>query len=159
METDNMQTDQVKTDKDTDSVQLSCFYLEDTLCGLDINIVQEINQNLEITKVPLAQNYILGIMNLRGQIVTVVDQAQKLGFPPSVITEESRVIIVQSQDEHIGLLVDRVTEVVTAGTKDIADPPSNIKGVQGKFFKGVIHTSNNEILALLDVEAVLAEEL
>ncbi len=48
--------------------------------------------------------------------------------------------------------------VYTSLVKDIADPPSNINGVQGKFFKGVVHTDKNEILALIDVEAVLAEE-
>lgn len=153
VENDNQQTSQ-----DGEFIQLSCFYLEDTLCGLDINIVQEINEDLQITKVPLSKDYIVGIMNLRGQIVTVIDQGRKIGFEPSTITEDSRVIIVNSQNEHIGLLVDRVTEVLTTPVKDIADPPSNIKGVQGKFFKGVVHTAKNEILALLDVEAVLAEE-
>ena len=153
MDTDNQQISQAG-----ETIQLSCFYLDDTLCGLDINIVQEINQDLQITKVPMSPDYVVGIMNLRGQIVTVIDQSRKIGFDPSTLTDESRVIIVTSQNEHIGLLVDRVTEVVTTPLNDIADPPSNIKGVQGKFFKGVVHTTNNEILALLDVEAVLAEE-
>ena len=153
-----MKTDNQPTNQDIDSIQLSCFYLEDTLCGLDINIVQEINQDLQITKMPLSPEYVVGIMNLRGQIVTVIDQSKKIGFDPSTITEESRVIIVSSQNEHIGLLVDRVTEVLTISTKDIADPPSNIKGVQGEFFKGVVHVSDHEILALLDIEAVLTEE-
>ncbi len=153
-----METDKQQPSKANDSVQLACFYLEDTLCGLDINIVQEINQDLQITKVPMSSDYVVGIMNLRGQIVTVIDQSQKIGFEPSTITEESRVIIVKSQNEHIGLLVDRVTEVFTTPLKDLADPPSNIKGVQGKYFKGVVHTSKNEILALLDVEAILAED-
>ncbi len=147
-----------QTEKGGEFIQLACFYLGDTLCGLDISIVQEINQDLQITHVPLSPDYVVGIMNLRGQIVTVVDQSRKIGFEASSITDESRIIIVTSLNEHIGLLVDKVTDVLTASVKDIADPPSNIKGVQGKFFKGVVHTANNEILALLDVEAVLAEE-
>ncbi|MCB2181027.1 MAG: chemotaxis protein CheW [Desulfobulbaceae bacterium] len=153
-----METDKQHPDRGSDFIQLSCFYLQDTFCGLDINIVQEINEDLQITKVPLSQDYVIGIMNLRGQIVTVVDQSRKIGFEPSVISEDSRVIIVNSQNEHIGLLVDRVTEVLTISTKDIADAPSNIEGAQGKFFKGVVHTAKNEILALLDVEAVLTED-
>ena len=153
-----METDKQQANMEGETIQLSCFYLEDTLCGLDINIVQEINQDLQITKVPMSSDYVVGIMNLRGQIVTVIDQCRKIGFKPSTITDESRVIIVNSQKEHIGLLVDRVTEVLTTPVKEITDPPSNIKGVQGRFFKGVVHTKNNEILALLDVEAVLAED-
>nr|MBF0222296.1 purine-binding chemotaxis protein CheW [Desulfobulbaceae bacterium] len=153
-----METDNRQISKDGEAIQLSCFYLKDTLCGLNINIVQEINQDLQITKVPLAPDYVVGIMNLRGQIVTVIDQSRKIGFEPSTITDESRVIIVTSQGEHIGLLVDSVSEVLTAPKKEIADPPSNIKGVQGRFFKGVVHTAKNEILALLDVDVVLADE-
>ena len=65
---------------------------------------------------------------------------------------------MNSQNEHIGLLVDKVTDVLTTPVQDITDPPSNIKGIQGKFFKGVVHTSKNEILSLIDVEAVLAED-
>ncbi len=153
-----METDHQQISQKSDIKQLACFYLEDTLCGLDINIVQEINQDLNITKVPLSPDYVVGIMNLRGNIVTVIDQRRKIGFRPSIITDESRVIIVNSQGEHIGLLVDKVTEVLSASVDDIADPPSNIRGAQGKFFKGVVHTPKNEILALIDVEAVLTEE-
>jgi purine-binding chemotaxis protein CheW len=153
-----VETDNQQISEDGETIQLSCFYLNDTLCGLNISIVQEINQDLQITKVPLSPDYVVGIMNLRGQIVTVIDQSRKIGFAPSTITDESRVIIVTSQGEHIGLLVDSVTEVLTTPLKNIATPPSNIKGAQGKFFKGVVHTAKNEILALLDVEVVLAEE-
>ena len=152
-----VETDNQQISKDGESIQLSCFYLKDTLCGLNIDIVQEINQELQITKVPLSPDYVVGIMNLRGQIVSVIDQSRKIGFEPSTITDESRVIIVTSQGEHIGLLVDSVTEVLAAPIKDIAAPPSNIKGAHGKFFKGVVHTAKNEILALLDIETVLAE--
>ena len=149
--------DQASQD-DGATVQLSCFYLGDTLCGLDIAIVREINGDMQLTKVPLSPDYVLGIMNLRGQIVTVIDQGRKLGLAPAVITDSSRVIIVSTQTDQVGLLVDRVTDVLSAPVKTIAEPPSNIKGAQGKFFRGVIHTAKNELLALLDVDMILAEE-
>ena len=138
--------------------QLAAFYLDETLCGVDIDLVQEINEDFSITPLPLAPDYVVGIMNLRGQIVTVINQCKKLGFNVSPMGRNSRVIIVRSQDEHIGLLVDKVTEVVTIRKNDVAEPPSNIKGAQGRFFQGVVQTADHELMALIDVEAVLADE-
>ena len=145
-------------DEHDEMIQLSGFYIGDTLCGVDINLVQEINDDLTITKVPLAPDYVLGIKNLRGRIVTIIDQSRKLGFEPSGIGKKSCIIIVASRGEHIGLLVDRVTEVVNAGKKAITEPPANIRGVQGKYFTGVLQTAQKELLAILDIEAVMSDE-
>lgn len=137
------------------NVQIATFYLGDTLCGIDIDLVQEINGDLDFTPVPLADDSVLGIMNLRGQIVTVIDQGMKIGFPPFKKTSSSRVIIVRSENEHIGVVVDTVREVVTVPRSVIAKPPSNIKGSQGNFFSGVIQTEKHELLALLDIDEIL----
>lgn len=139
-------------------IQFSCFYLGDTLCGLDIDLVQEINDELTITQVPLAPEYVLGIMNLRGQIITVIDQRLKIGLSPAKITRKHRVIIIKSQGEHLGLLVDRIAEVVTCYKRDIVKPPSNVNGLQGRLFKGVVQTREMGLLALLDIEAILDED-
>lgn len=138
--------------------QFSCFYLGDTLYGYDIDLVQEINDQLDLTRVPLAPDYVLGIMNLRGQIITVIDQQKKIGLKSSQITSKSRVLIIKSGTEYIGLLADRIAEVITCTEKEIAKPPSNVNGIQGKLFKGIVHTKRNELLALLDIDAVLDDE-
>ena len=142
-----------------EEVQFACFYLGDTLCGFDIELVQEVNDDFVITPVPLSPDYVLGIMNLRGQIITVIDQNIKMGLKPSKIEKTSRVIIVKSSSEYIGLLVDRVSEVVKTTGKNISKPPSNLKGVQGKFFKGIIQTQSKELLGLLDIDTLLDEEV
>lgn len=138
-------------------VQLSCFYVGSALCAIDINIVQEMNRQMEMTIVPQAPDYVLGIMNLRGRIVTIIDLGQRLGLEPSQRTDLSRIIIVNTQDENIGLLVDRITDVVTVQWEDLEPTPSNIKGVQGKYFQGVFQTST-DLVAILDVQRVLNEE-
>ncbi len=152
-----MATTSVAVDNDQE-MQFTCFYLGDTLYGYEIDLVQEINDELNITKVPLSPDYVMGIMNLRGQIITVIDQKKKLGLSSSSSPESSRVIIIKSQNEYIGLMVDKIAEVITCTAKDIAKPPSNVHGVQGKMFKGIVHTSKNELLALLDINSVLDDE-
>lgn len=138
-------------------IQVSCFTLDETNCGIDISQVQEINDDLTITPVPLAPDYVLGIMNLRGRIVTVIDLSRKLGFRKSEIHRASRIIIVRWQNEYTGLLVDKVTEILAIDRREIGEPPSNIKGMQGKFFRGVVKKSGKELLAILDLEAILAD--
>ena len=138
-------------------IQVSCFTLDETNCGIDISQVQEINDDLTITPVPLAPDYVLGIMNLRGRIVTVIDLSRKLGFRKSKIHRASRIIIVRWQNEYTGLPVDKVTEILAIDSREIGEPPSNIKGMQGKFFKGVVKKSGKELLAILDLEAILTD--
>lgn len=141
-----------------DQLQFSSFYLEDTLCGINIEQVQEINEHLQITKVPTAPEYVSGIMNLRGQIVTIINLSMKIGLTPSKIGPTSRVIITSSKGEFIGFLVDKVAEVINVNKNKIAKSPANIKGAQGKFFKGIFHTNNNELMALLNIKVVLEDE-
>ena len=152
-----MSEQEAKADAEKEQ-QFSCFYLGDTLYGYDIDLVQEVNDELTITRVPLSPDYVVGIMNLRGQIITVIDQQKKIGLSSTEITKSSRVIIIRSKSEYIGLLVDRIAEVVTCRQGDIGKPPSNIHGVQGRLFKGVVRTPGNELLALLDIDAVLDDE-
>lgn len=136
------------------SLQLSCFYVGKALCGMDINRVQEINKELLFTDVPQSPGYVLGIMNLRGRIVTIIDMGRKLGLGSTEMTAYSRVVIVQSRQEFVGLLVDRIADVNTVQREDVSPPPSNIKGVRGTYFQGVVRIKNG-LVAIVDVEKVL----
>ncbi len=144
-------------EKKSGLLQLSCFYLGKALCGININQVQEINKELLFTEVPQSPDYVLGIMNLRGKIVTIIDMGKKLGLGRTKITEYSRVVIIQSREEYVGLLVDRITDVNTVQWEEVSPPPSNIKGVRGKYFQGVVRIKNG-LVAIVDVEKVLEEE-
>lgn len=138
-------------------VELATFFVGEALCGMDILKVQEINKLMERTWVPQAPEYVLGVLNLRGKIVTIIDLGKKLGLSATQLSDASRNIIVDSQDEYIGLLVDRIGDVVLADWDKVEPPPSNISGVQGKFFEGVYKTENS-LVGILDVEEVLKEK-
>lgn len=139
------------------SVELATFYVGEALCGMDILNVQEINKLMDMTKVPQAPGYVTGILNLRGQIVTVIDLGKKLGLSPTDLSESTRNIIVNADNEYIGLLVSRISDVVEAKWEKVEEPPANIGGVQSAFFKGVFKTKDR-LIGILDVNKVLADD-
>ena len=139
------------------AVEMATFYVGKALCGMDILNVQEINKLMDMTTVPQAPDYVMGILNLRGQIVTIIDLGKKLNLGGTEMNEMSRNIIVNSKDEYIGLLVSRISDVVEADLDKVEPPPANIGGVQGKFFKGVFKTKDR-LIGILDVEKVLEND-
>lgn len=139
------------------TVELATFYVGEALCGMDILNVQEINKLMDMTNVPQAPDYVTGILNLRGQIVTVIDLGKKLGLSSTELNDATRNIIVNAGNEHIGLLVSSISDVVEAQWDKVEDPPANIGGLQGNFFKGVFKTQDR-LIGILDVNHVLSEE-
>lgn len=150
-------TDTNTTNQSKNIVELATFYIGDALCGMDILKVQEINKLMQMTKVPQAPEYVLGILNLRGQIVTILDLGKKLGLGETDISKDPRNIIVNSAGGHVGLLVRRISDVVTADMERRERAPANMSGIQGEFFTGVYKTNNN-LIGILDVDKVLSIE-
>jgi purine-binding chemotaxis protein CheW len=136
------------------SIELATFYVGDALCGMDILKVQEINKLMEMTKVPQAPEYMVGILNLRGQIVTIIDLAMKLGLGKTEVNGESRNIIINAPGEHIGLLVTSIGDVVMANPDKIEPAPANMSGIRGVFFIGV-HKTEDTLIGILNINEVL----
>ena len=145
----------IKTGADFD-VEYATFKVGEALFGIDIVNIHEISKDFEITPLPQSSAFIQGILNLRGKIVTVIDLGNVLNLTPAVKNKGNRNIIVDSQDEYIGLLVDTVGDVVTAGSNDLEPAPSNIGNVKGRFFKGVLK-AKTELIGILDIDTVLNE--
>jgi purine-binding chemotaxis protein CheW len=119
--------------------------------------VQEINKLIEMTRVPQAPEYVLGILNLRGEIVTIIDLGKKLGLKSTELNHKTRNIIVNSNGEHIGLMVEQISDVIQVEWEKVEPPPANIGDVQGKYFTGVFKTADR-LIGILDVEKVLNED-
>jgi purine-binding chemotaxis protein CheW len=138
-------------------VELATFFVGDALCGMDILNIQEINKLMDMTKVPQAPYYVNGILNLRGQIVTIIDLGRKLGLGSTEATSSSRNIIVNSPGEHVGLLVTQLSDVVSAQMDKVERAPANMGGIQGEFFSGVYKTED-KLIGILDINKVLRIE-
>jgi len=130
-------------------------YLGDLLLGIDIHQVQEINRNIEMTPVPHAPRAVRGVINLRGEVVLVVDLREVLGLAPTALNRSNRNVIVKNGGEQIGLLVDRVADVVRANTDDLDPMPENLRGIDQRFFKAVYKLELG-LLVILDVNVTLA---
>lgn len=137
-------------------LELATFYVGEALCGIDILNIQEINKQTDVTIVPQSSDYVKGVLNLRGKIVSVIDLGEKIGLSPITAHKDNRNIIVNSHDEHIGLLVDRISDVMVADAKRIESPPANIGGIQGRYFDGVFKTDTS-LIGILNIEEVLKE--
>lgn len=140
---------------DEHQMLVATFDLGDAAFGLDTTHVQEIVHVGDITPVHQAPPFVLGVMNLRGRITTVIDLGSKLELNPTEVRQESRIFIVDWQSEQVGLLVDRVAEAISLDHADLRKPPENVRGVQGKQFTGVFQT-DGRLVALLDLAAILS---
>ena len=133
---------------------VSTFFLGETLWGLDTLDAQEVIRVSEITKVHNADDYIIGIINLRGKIVTVINLSQKIGLEASTISEASRIIIVQWKDEYIGLLIDSISDVIDIEKKSLTSAPAAMHGTRGGYIDSV-YQSGQQLIAILNIKSVL----
>lgn len=155
--------------------QFVTFYLDNDFFGINILLVREINRHLgDITPVELAPEFVRGLLNLRGQIVTVIDLGLRLGVGPRPIGPHSSCIILKTTAEltrsdacrHlrenatsdlIGLLVDYIGDVVTVPEADIESAPAHVGGVKGRFVDGVVKL-HTRLLVTLKTSELLAQE-
>lgn len=133
---------------------LVSFFLGEACFAFDTREVSEVLRVGDVTAVSHAPDYVLGVMNMRGRIATVMDLGVKLGLDPVEVTGESRIFVVLWGEEHVGLLADRMADVLTVETTDIKPVPENIHGVQSEQVKGVCHNGEH-LVALLDLAKVL----
>jgi len=139
---------------ETTNLQLCSFQLADATFGLDTMLVQEIIKVPDITKVYLAPDDITGIINLRGKIVTIIDLAIKLDLPTEAEMTDRRIIIVESQDEPFGLVVDKINDVIHIDGEELDAAPSNVRVAQSRFISGVFR-DNEQLIAILNLDEVI----
>lgn len=139
-------------------IQLVIFLVDKGEYGLEINQVQEINRLLPITRVPRGPDYVEGVVNLRGNVIPVVNLHHRLGLGARVDSERTRIIIVQTKEILAGLVVDGVLEVLDLPPKAI-EPPVMTEITNVVYLQGIGKIAERLIL-LLDLNKLLnLEEL
>lgn len=149
---------EIRKDQVNDEVlQWVTFQLEEETYGINVMQVREVLRHTEIAPVPGAPDYVLGIINLRGNVVTVIDTRSRFGLMQGEITDNTRIIVIESERQVIGILVDSVAEVVYLRSSEIDTTPSVGTEESSKFIQGV---SNREgkLLILVDLNKLLSED-
>jgi len=142
---------------DDQVLQWVTFKLDGETYGINVMQVQEVLRYSEIAPVPGAPAYVLGIINLRGNVVTVIDTRHRFGLPPSEVTDNTRIVIIEADDHVIGILVDSVAEVVYLKQSEIESAPNVGNDESAKFIQGVCH-KNDELLILIELNKLLTNE-
>lgn len=145
-------------DSISESRQLVIFKLADEEYGVDILQAKEIEKlEQEITRVPKSPVFVEGVINLRGEIVPIVDLRKRFGLAVRPVCLDTRVIIVEINNSQIGMVVDSVVEVVRINVADILQAPEITKTVDSYFINGVAKI-NDRLIVLLNLERTLSPD-
>ncbi len=134
--------------------QFVVFKLGNEDYGIDILRVKTIEKMSSITRVPKTPDYVKGVMNLRGEIVPIVDLRSILNLPIVTYNDNTRIIIVYADEVTVGLIVDSATEVINIDSELIEDPPDSLEGIEVNNIYG-IGKLDGRIIILLDVYKML----
>jgi len=137
-----------------DTLLVATFFLGNALFGIGAAQVEEVVKAGEITPVHHAPPHVVGIRNLRGKIITVIDLRVRLDLGSVAIGPDSRILIVDWQGEPIGMLVDRIADTLSVNPTEITAPPPNVHGIRGRNLRGICR-SGERLVALLNPGVVL----
>ena len=133
------------------------FRLADENYGINVMQVQEVLRMTEIAPVPGAPHFVMGIINLRGNVVTVLDMRKMLSLAPSEVTDNSRIMVIECGEVTVGLLVDSVAEVVNIRSSQIDPAPAVGNEDSARYIHGVF-SNEEDILILVDLDKLISDE-
>jgi len=139
--------------------QLITFFLSGEEYGIDILEVDGIQRlkEISITKVPQTDSYIKGIINLRGNVIPLIDLQERFDLGTGNLDKDARIIVVYFKEKLLGLLVDRVDEVVDIEVDSIEEPPEEIVPIENKYLSGIAKFEE-KLVIILDIEKILSEK-
>lgn len=134
------------------------FQLEHETYGIDVMQIREVLRSPEISPVPGAPSYVLGIINLRGNVVAIIDTRSRFGLPShEEIDDASRILILEAGDYVVGFLVDSVSEVAELKNEEIESAPDTGSGDSSRFISG-LYNRKEGLLILVDANKLLSDD-
>ena len=137
--------------------QLVVFELADEFYALDIHRVESIIKMQEITSVPHAPAFVDGVINLRGEVLPVVDLRSRFGLDTQEETKETRIVVVAIDQMKVGMIVDGVSEVLNVNTDEVEPPSPMVTTVDSGFIEGIAK-EDDRLFILVDLAKVLTVE-
>jgi purine-binding chemotaxis protein CheW len=150
----HMDSAKIRVEADGELSQLISFMVGDEEYGLDILRVKEVIRVREITRLPKAPSFVKGIINLRGDVIPIIDLRDKFGLPAQDQTADTRVIVVDVEGKLVGMVVDSASQVVRIPADQIDPPPPIVGGLSAEFVRGV-GKMDDRLIILLDIDRIL----
>ena len=138
-------------------VQVVSFALGSEEYGVDISQVQEIIRMVEITHVPRAPHFMEGVINLRGQLIPIIDLRTRFGMQRINATKSTRIVVTEIGSKRVGIVVDSVSEVINIPIENVEDAPEMIAGVGTEYIQGV-GKIDDRLIIMLDLTMVMSGE-
>ena len=139
----------------SETMQVVSFKLGSEEYGVDIAQVQEINRMVAVTHVPRAPQFMEGVINLRGQLIPIIDLRARFGMPRAEHTKNTRIVVTEIGAKRVGMVVDSVSEVLRLPADQIEDAPEMISGVDTEYIRGV-GKIEDRLIILLDLARIIS---
>ncbi len=141
-------------DTTNDLLQLVGFRLGKEEYGIDILKVQEINRIADITRIPQSPDYVEGVINLRGNVIPIIDLRKRFNMPEREHDRQTRIVVGEIDGKTVGLVVDAVSEVIRLPANTIEPAPKIVSKDQADYITG-IGKLDDRLLMLLDIDKIL----
>ncbi len=145
------------TVQDVNSMQVVCFNIGREEYGVEILKVQEILKLPKITRLPKSAHYIMGVIDLRGKVIPIVDLSKRFGIKEAEDSESRRAIVVDIRGKRVGLAIDAVSHVIKLESKEIEPPPPIVKGISGRYIIGIGKLKDSFVI-ILDIDQIFSSE-
>jgi purine-binding chemotaxis protein CheW len=139
----------------SETIQVVSFKLGSEEYGVDIAQVQEINRMVAVTHVPRAPQFMEGVINLRGQLIPIIDLRARFGMPRAEHTKNTRIVVTEIGTKRVGMVVDSVSEVLRLPVDQIEPAPEMITGVDTEYIRGV-GKIEDRLIILLDLARIIS---
>lgn len=141
--------------KGAEEIQLVVFSIGREEFAVEVTQVREIMRMEEITRMPKSPHFVEGIINLRGQIIAVVELAKRLNLEAGERSSDTRIIVVEAEEIKIGMIVDSVSEVLRVSADAVEPSPTLATDVSAAYLRGVVK-QDNRLIIMLDLTRVLS---
>ncbi|MFW6137533.1 MAG: chemotaxis protein CheW [Spirochaetota bacterium] len=153
-----MSQEQMSQEMDQENKQIIRFKVGAEEYGVEIMRVKEVIRIKQITQLPKTPSFVKGVINLRGDVIPVIDLREKFGLSEGSYSGMTRVIVVEVEGKSIGMVVDEVRQVLRIPSGQIEPPPALAGGLSGEFLEGVGKQPEDRLVILLSIDRILTTE-
>ncbi len=138
-------------------IKVVTFKVGDEEYAIDIMKIDSVSEMMKIMHLPGIPSFILGVSNLRGEVIPIIDTRTKFSLPEKESNSNDRVVVVYISDKKVGIVVDEVREVLTLTPEQISEPPTTVGGLKAKFISAIAKLEDR-MLIILDIDKIINED-